>query len=173
MCNPLPGADLHKLPPGHLSWRPVLPLERQITISLSASDTSATRRWQQTILRAKGQRKATTAVFCFCFFLGGGGDGMAGKLESEERNFEPPTPAVSKWAPPFCLSCVVAAGSCSSRSKVDCPSFTSGSYHPEQRHKHRHACRRRSTITSPYRPNRNHHQECLAFLAQSKILKWS
>lgn len=67
MCNPLPGADLHKLPPGRMSWRPVLPLERKITISLSASDTSATRRWQQTILRAKGQRKATTAVF-FVFF---------------------------------------------------------------------------------------------------------
>lgn len=69
MCNPLPGADLHELPPGRMSWRPVLPLERQITISLSASDTSATRRWQQTILRAKGQRKANYSSFLIFFFF--------------------------------------------------------------------------------------------------------
>lgn len=54
---------------------------------------------------------------------------MAGKLESEERNIEQPTPAVWKRAPPFWLSCGGVAGSRSSCSEVDCPSLTSGSYH--------------------------------------------
>lgn len=40
-----------------------------------------------------------------------------------------------KWVPP--LHCSWGAASCSSYSHLDCPSPTSGSYHPK--HKHRHA----------------------------------
>lgn len=101
MCNPLPGAALRKLPPGRRSWQPALPLERQVTISLSVSDARATRRGQQIAdTESKGQKcNYTSFFFFFPFWQRQQWNGLV--VGAKERQAEPPKPVCVKVGPTF------------------------------------------------------------------------
>lgn len=130
MSKQPPERALHKSPPQFASWQPVPPLKREI-ISVWLCSSRGTN------LPAGGSSSclwdSLKRMLCWyknmCFRKRMGGVGGW---------------CCVKWAPP--LHCSWGGSSCSSYSHLDCPSTTSGSYHPQ--HKHRHASTQRNTFTN-------------------------